>query len=341
MKKFLFSFVLASASLLGLSQTPCPSTFNVTNNGGGGACDKNFPGNGIDAPNSSYERSGLIEIRFEGAVGSTITPVITAIRAITSAVGQPVIVGPDLDIQFSLKGFLGTTRTAAEYCFYSTNNLNLNNGFGSRYQVDVSFTGSTVVTSCNITQKPDAIGLPVTFGDFVAQRKTSSSVFLKWSTLSEQNNKGFYVQRNTGKGWKDAGFVFSQTNDGYSSSKLVYEFKDVNGEKATTQYRILQVDNDGHGKYSDTRLVRGEAGAGKIVLYPNPTNTGKVSIAFESNSERDITVHDMSGRIVKQLTKVTNSNVVIDGLTSGFYTIHTLDRATSEVTREKLVVNNK
>lgn len=213
---------------------------------------------------------------------------------------------------------------------------------GSRFDVylDIKESSNNLNTNSLRIENGCAL-LPVTFGTFAAQRKSSSSVFLKWTTLSEQNNKGFFVQRNTGNGWKDAGFVFSQTNDGYSSSSLTYEFKDVNSEKATTQYRILQVDNDGRGKYSDIRLVRGEEGSGKVVLYPNPTNNGKVSIAFEGNGERDITVHDMSGRVVKQLSKVTNSNVVIDGLTSGFYTIQTLDRATNEVTREKLIVNNK
>jgi hypothetical protein len=312
MKKFLFSFVLASASFISFAQNPCATTFNVVNNGGG-SCAATLAGD------DTYKREGLVEI-----------------RSVPSTSGA-------IDLKFSLKGFGSSGRSVAQFCFYSATKTNLNNASGATYEVDITYTlgNVTSTTTCIIEQAQSPIGLPVTFGDFVAQRKSSSSVFLKWSTLSEQNNKGFYVQRNTGNGWKDAGFVFSQTNNGYSSSNLVYEFKDVNGEKATTQYRILQVDNDGHGKYSDIRLVRGEAGSGKVVLYPNPTNTGKVSIAFENNSERDITVHDMSGRIVKQLSKVTNSNVVIDGLTSGFYTIQTVDRATSEVTREKLIVNNK
>jgi len=236
----------------------------------------------------------------------------------------------DITLNISAK----TSTTFGQFPFQAAN--------GSRFDVYLDIKESSNTLNSNSLQIENACAaLPVTFGDFVAQRKSSSSVFLTWSTLTEQNSKGFYVQRNTGNGWKDAGFVFSQTNDGYSSSSLTYEFKDVNSEKATTQYRILQVDNDGRGKYSDIRLVRGEAGSGKVVLYPNPTNNGKVSIAFESNGERDITVHDMSGRVVKQLSKVTNSNVVIDGLTSGFYTIQTLDRATNEVTREKLIVNNK
>ncbi|RYG18300.1 MAG: T9SS type A sorting domain-containing protein [Chitinophagaceae bacterium] len=234
----------------------------------------------------------------------------------------------------SLSILANTNTTFGQFPFQSAN--------GSRFDVYLVIKTSSNNFNTNSLRIENACAiLPVTFGTFEAQRKSPSSVFLKWSTLSEQNSKGFYVQRNTGSGWKDAGFVFSQTNNGYSSSSLAYEFKDVNSEKATTQYRILQVDNDGRGKYSDVRLVRGEEGAGKVVVYPNPTNNGKVSIAFESNGERDITVHDMSGRVVKQLSKVTSSNVVIDGLTSGFYTIQTVDRRTSEVTREKLVVNNK
>ena len=345
MKKFLFSFVFVSSTLIGFSQTPCPSSFNVINNGGG-ACDNKFPGNGLEGADVTFSRSGYVEIRFASQVEIGTDPVITAIREITSPVGASVTTyGPDLVMKFKLKGFItGTNNTEAEYCYYSKNNLNLNNAFGSRYQVDVTFVrtgGPNVDATCNITQRPDAIGLPVTFGAFAAERKSMSSVFLRWTTLSELNNKGFYVQRNVGGVWKNAGFVFSQTANGYSSSSLTYEFKDVNQEKATTQYRILQVDNDGNGKYSDIRLVRGEANSGKVVLYPNPTSNGKVSIAFEGNGERDIMVHDMSGRVVKQLTNITSSNVVIDGLQSGFYTIQMVDRNTNTVSREKLVVNNK
>ena len=333
MKKFLFSFVLASASFFGFSQDPCATTFNVVNNGGGSCGD-------VLAGDGNYKREGMVEIRFGAALAVGVEPSITEIRSVSST----GVVGARIDLKFSLKGFGSSGRSVAQFCFYSATKMNLNNASGARYEVDITYTigNVTSTTTCIIEQAPSpGSTLPVTFGTFAAQRKTSSSVFLVWNTLSEQNNKGFYVQRNTGSGWKDAGFVFSQTTNGYSSSNLVYEFKDVNSEKATTQYRILQVDNDGHGKYSDIRLVRGEVNTGKVVLYPNPSNTGKVSIAFDSNSERDIIVHDMSGRIVKQLTNVTNSNVVIDGLKSGFYTIQMLDLSTNEMTREKLVVNTK
>src|SRR5215204_4190535 len=103
MKKILLSFAIASFSLFANAQTPCPSTFDVLNNGGGGACPNNFPGNGIQTGSNSYDRDGLVEIRFLSSVGVGITPVITAIREITSPIGDPVTTGPNLDMRFSLK----------------------------------------------------------------------------------------------------------------------------------------------------------------------------------------------------------------------------------------------
>jgi hypothetical protein len=51
-------------------------------------------------------------------------------------------------------------------------------------------------------------------------------VLLHWQTATEQNNKGFYVQRNTGNGWKDLALVFSAAADGNSSTGNSYAFTD-------------------------------------------------------------------------------------------------------------------
>jgi hypothetical protein len=342
MKKILLSFSLFASSFIGFTQdsNPCATTFSVGNNGGGN-CSAKFEGNVLQ-PANNYSRSGVVEIRFASAIAAGVTPVITEIRSVTTVNGQPVVSANPIEMRFSLKEFTNTARTEADFCFYSPNGENLTNGGGVRYEVTVGYLGGgSVLNTCLIIEQPDPITLPVSFGTFAAERKSASSVHLKWNTLSEQNNKGFYVQRNTGNGWKDAGFVFSLTEDGYSSANLSYEFKDVNLEKGITQYRILQVDRNGSGRYSDTRSVRGEGVESKIVIYPNPSNNGKVNVLFESNSSRDISINDLSGRVVKQMANYTDNSLTVDNLPAGFYSLRVTDKATNTTVVEKIIINKR
>ena len=339
MKKILLSLIVFTSSLIAICQSPCASSFNGLTNGASG-CANTFPGTVAQASDAAYKRDGNVQIGFGGSVGIGVTPVITAIRAITSPIGQPIVTGPNIDMKFVVKLFTNVGRTTAEYCFYSKNNLNLNNGSGSRYQVDITFVGLTTTTStCNIEQSSDAIPLPVHFKSFNANRTTSSNVSISWTTAMEQNNKGFNVQKNVGGEWKTIAFVFSQTEDGNSTSDLTYSFKDANQEKGITQYRIQQVDLDGNAKYSDIRAIRSEGTAAKIVVYPNPSADGKLNIVFEGNNElRDVQVNDMQGRLVKSYRAITNNILVIERLTSGFYTIKITNRSTAASSVEKVVV---
>lgn len=195
----------------------------------------------------------------------------------------------------------------------------------------------TTITFCpNIT-------LPVDFQSFAAVRK-GSQVELKWATSTEQNNKGFYAERKVGNSdtWETLGFVNSLATGGNSSDVLNYSFVDFNETKSISQYRIRQVDIDSRSKYSEVRSVRGLDQKGTIIVYPNPTNDGKVNVVFEDkNVIREIALIDMSGRVVKQMKNVSNNNIVIDNLLSGMYTLRVYVPATGEQAVEKIVVNKK
>jgi hypothetical protein len=184
------------------------------------------------------------------------------------------------------------------------------------------------------------IGLPVNFKSFSASRN-GTSVLVKWITSTEQNSKGFVIERNNGDGiWVEAAFVPSKAVGGSSESDLAYQLTDANSSKTITQYRIRQIDLNAASKYSDIRSVRGIDQKGGIILYPNPTNDGRVNIVFEDrNVIRDVAVSDMSGRIVKQLNSVAANSVTIDNLVSGMYTIRVVVPATGEQIVEKVIVN--
>jgi hypothetical protein len=186
---------------------------------------------------------------------------------------------------------------------------------------------------------PSCISLPVTFFNFHAQRN-KGTVSLNWETASEQNNRGFNVQRNIKGVWETVAFVFSAADGGNSSSLLSYSFNDINNEKGVSQYRIQQVDLDNKASYSTIRSVKGEGQATKTVVYPNPATEGKINVVFEDQGAKAITVNDMSGRVVRQYHSVVNS-LVIDGLESGMYTIQITDLSSAVRTTEKVIIKKR
>lgn len=185
------------------------------------------------------------------------------------------------------------------------------------------------------------IPLPVVFKSFSAVRN-HSSVLLKWETASEINNSGFAVERNINGSWQQIAWVPTQAQGGNSSTDLAYTYNDQNTAKGVSQYRIRQVDMDDKSKFSETRIVRGEGQLGKTLVYPNPSNDGKVNIVFEdASSSRDVSVADMSGRVVKQFRGITNNNISIENLNPGMYTVRITVPETGEQVVQKVVVNKR
>jgi Secretion system C-terminal sorting domain len=184
--------------------------------------------------------------------------------------------------------------------------------------------------------------LPVDFKSFTAARN-GSNVLLKWETTSEQNNRGFGVERNIGNNsWQEVAFVPTQAAGGNSASLLSYQYVDFNEAKSMTQYRIRQVDIDNRSKYTQVRSIRGLDQGGGIIVYPNPTVDGKVNVVFEeTTSIKNISVMDMSGKTLKQINGISSNSIVIDNLNPGMYTLRVFVPATGEQSVQKIVVNKR
>lgn len=187
-----------------------------------------------------------------------------------------------------------------------------------------------VQTACGV--------LAVGFSSFTAKRNGPVAE-LKWTTSSEQNNRGFQVERMAGTGnWQTAGFVHSLAPGGNSSSALNYVFNDPNNIKTVSQYRIRQVDIDGGNKLSEIRVVPGLDQKDKVILYPNPASDGKINVVFDGVAVRDLSVIDMNGRMIKQMNGITNNHVQVDQLPPGMYTLKITVPATGVRTIEKFVI---
>jgi hypothetical protein len=88
--------------------------------------------------------------------------------------------------------------------------------------------------------------------------------------------------------------------------------------------------------------VRAGGQKGKTIVYPNPSNDGKVNVVFEDkDASRNISLTDMNGRVIKQWKNVVSNTLQIENLLTGFYTLRILNSETGGQIVEKIVVKNR
>lgn len=182
--------------------------------------------------------------------------------------------------------------------------------------------------------------LPVIFSSFTAVRN-NSAVVLNWETATEINNKEFTIERNIDGNWETIATVATQALNGNSSSILSYSYSDRNTAKGVSQYRILQTDFDGQSKYSEVRAIRGAEQEAKTTVFPNPSASGNVTVLFDNAVNRNIQITDMAGRIVKQWNNYNENSLSVTNLTSGMYTLRSINNETKSYEVQKLIVSRQ
>ncbi|MBS1492628.1 MAG: T9SS type A sorting domain-containing protein [Bacteroidetes bacterium] len=144
--------------------------------------------------------------------------------------------------------------------------------------------------------------LPVELASFTSN-VNGNNVMLNWSTVSEENNLGFEIERNSfGTGWTKVGFV---TGAGNSNTARNYSFTDNGLNSGRYNYRLKQIDYNGNYKYYDLQNEVVIGVPNKFALmqnYPNPFNpTTIINYQLAINSFVTLKIFDISGREVKQL----------------------------------------
>jgi hypothetical protein len=205
----------------------------------------------------------------------------------------------------------------------------------------VKQTGTTSSTSNSLTYtgytgtfSPFSIGdnlvtLPVTISSFSAARNGKVNK-IQWSTSSEENNNGFEVQRSIdGVNYFSLGFIRSLSANGNSTSKLDYDFIDVDPIGLKQFYRLKQIDFDGKSRFSGVAVV---ATSGLTQLrvnriYPNPTNSFiNLNVTSSEPETIQLFVSDMSGKLIAtkyHRIEIGNNNIEYNAssLNSGVYLV--------------------
>jgi hypothetical protein len=351
MKKVLLSFFLCSIILVASSQTstsyPCVK-FYASGNVGGGDCDtkgsgnnKHYPGYLTELENVNYTPTGKITIYFQSPI-----PVGTPAPLITAAgvdAGGGIIQLPVFDYKYAAYHDNTTiARSSVVYCYYgSASNQNIFNGSRApslAFKIAYPGNPNTDQICGGVVELP--VTLPVSMKSFAVARN-NQSVSIKWETAIEQNNKGFYVQRNVNGEWKDIAFVFSKADYGNSSQVLSYSYNDPNNLKTVSYYRILQVDLDNRGKFSEVRTVRGLDELNKLMLFPNPGTNGKINLLFQDETAaKNIIVYDATGRVIKSFKNIVSANLTIDQLKPGMYNIQVINTISQIITSDKFIIRD-
>ncbi len=171
-----------------------------------------------------------------------------------------------------------------------------------------------------------ASALPVKLTNFNVRRMTTSNVQVSWQTQTEQNNKGFDIERRLENetGFVTKGFIASKASNGNSTMPVDYSFADANTYKGISYYRLRQVDLDDRAYYSLIKAVRGEATV-NVLIWPNPTE-GQFSIRLEGvDGQKEAHIMDLNGKLVQKITIKGTQQVNIRHLQAGTYILHIPD----------------
>lgn len=183
--------------------------------------------------------------------------------------------------------------------------------------VDMAYTEITNSSSHLIDSLQNP--LPVELTDFNSS-VNANKVNLSWTTASEHNNKGFYIERNFSVNgsnsfeWISIGFI---KGSGDLNTVTEYSFQDKDLMTGVYQYRLKQTDYNGLFEYfylnNEVEILR-PVDFKLSQNYPNPFNPStniEFTLPAEGNVRLDL--YDITGREVK--------NIISGSYSAGYYNV--------------------
>lgn len=161
--------------------------------------------------------------------------------------------------------------------------------------------------------------LPVELTDF-SSSVYANKVNLNWTTASEFNNKGFYIERNfSGNGsnifeWTSIGF---KKGAGNLNTVTEYAFEDKDLKTGVYHYRLKQTDYNGFYEYfylnKEVEILR-PVDFKLLQNNPNPFNPStNIEFTIPADGSVRLDLYDITGREVK--------NLISGNYSAGYYNV--------------------
>jgi len=216
-----------------------------------------------------------------------------------------------------------------------------------------SHTG-TLVTSGSVLFQGTSSGvyrlslsdiLPIQLASFQVRRTSGVSAVVQWTTASEVNNYGFFVQESSNlHDWIDAGGLVH----GQGTTLEAHQYQvTVNLSAGSWWLRLVQIDLDGTKTFYDPQIVQIDApmAFGLDQNYPNPFNpTTTIRYTLATRSEVALIVYNLLGQevrtLVNQIEESGAHQVKFDGsgLATGAY-FYRLKAGASVATKKLLLIH--
>lgn len=161
------------------------------------------------------------------------------------------------------------------------------NGFGGVGSISAPFT---------LTYDMTVAPLPVELTDFKV-RKDGKESLISWKTASEENNKGFEIQKSAdGESWKKLVWV-----DGIGTTSITqsYSYVDTEPHRGDNYYRLRQIDYDDTETFSAVKVVNFNFDLEAPIIYPNPVlDELTIQMPRINNGKVTFEIKDIKGRVV-------------------------------------------
>ncbi len=156
--------------------------------------------------------------------------------------------------------------------------------------------------------------------DFSISKKNNDAVLLQWKTSSENNDRGFQIERsNDGTNFDSIGYVKTLSFAGKGAN---YSYTDALSNNGKNYYRLKQIDFYNNISYSPIKVIEtGKLNSFKI--FPNPVGN-ELNIKFAMPLQHgQLKIWNANGQQVAHATLNGNSklSLPVKNFSRGVYTV--------------------
>lgn len=175
---------------------------------------------------------------------------------------------------------------------------------------------STATDAKTYYTKTSSSALPVRLARFQVMKEADAIAVLQWTTATEQNFKGFDVERSSdSKTWRKIESIKTEVLNGNSHDVSNYRYVDSKPSEGINYYRLKMVDLDESYAYSRIERVHFDS-AISIHSFPNPVvSTLKIN---GLRGENRVTVKTVMNQVIIQ-ESVYRDGVDVSQLSAGIY----------------------